>query len=297
MKSKVSVIIPVLNAAGLLKRVLTSLSEQSYPKELTEIIVVDNGSTDNSINVAKSFDVKLVTELNRKSPYAARNIGFDHATGSIIALTDANKIPDKHWIEQGVEAMEANNADLAGGQISFELGEKSTAAHICDAITYNNNRYFVIEQKRSAAGNLFFKKELLDEIGMFPDIFRSGMDIWWTAKAVNAGHKIVFADKSVVYCQPRGLQSLLKKSWRVGVLHPVIFQQQGRSLFYILGQTFRTFAPPKVHELRQKLQKIEHPYSLASVWGVAWLNRIMMGFGRIRGLTNLSKQIDVPPEK
>lgn len=297
MKRKVSVIIPVLNAAGLLKRVLTSLSEQTYPQELIEIIVVDNGSSDDSVKVAKSFDVKLVTELNRKSPYAARNIGFDHATGSIIALTDANKIPDKHWIKEGVEAMEVNKADLAGGQISFEIGEEASAAQICDAITYNNNRYFVIEQKRSAAGNLFFKKELLDEIGSFPDIFRSGMDIWWTAKAVNAGHKIVFAEKSVVYCQPRGLKSLLKKSWRVGVLHPVIFQQQGRSLFYILGQTFRTFAPPKVHEIRQKLQKIQHPYLLASVWGVAWLNKIMMGFGRIRGLTNLSKQIDVPPEK
>lgn len=296
MNPKVSVIIPVLNAAGLLKRVLTSLSEQTYPAELTEIIVVDNGSSDASVEVAKSFGVKVYSHREKKSPYAARNLGFEQAKGSIIALTDANKIPDQRWLEEGVKAMEVNNADLAGGQISFELGEDASAAEIFDSITYNDNRMFVIEQQRSAAGNLFFKKDLLNQIGIFPDTFRSGMDIWWTGKAVKSGYKIVFAEKSIVYCQPRKLKSLLKKSWRVGVLHPVIFQQQGRSLFYILGQTFRTFAPPKSRPLKQKLDALDRSGSMGKIWSVAWLSKIMMGFGRIRGLTNLSKQIDSTPK-
>lgn len=292
MNQKVSVIIPVLNAAGLLKRVLTSLSEQTYPAELTEIIVVDNGSSDSSVDVATSFGVKVYSHREKKSPYAARNLGFEHATGSVIALTDANKIPDQKWLEEGVKALEENDAELAGGQISFELKENATSAQLYDSITYNNNRMFVVEQKRSAAGNLFFKKEVLEKIGKFPDTFRSGMDIWWTGKAVGSGCKIVFAEKSIVYCQPRKLKSLLKKSWRVGVLHPVIFRQQGKSLFYILGQTFRTFAPPKSQQIRQKLNRLDQTASAGNVWGVAWLSKIMMGFGRIRGLTNLSKQID-----
>ncbi len=292
MNQKVSVIIPVLNAAGLLKRVLTSLSEQTYPAGLTEIIVVDNGSSDSSTEVAKSLGVKVFVQKDKKSPYAARNLGFEHATGSIIALTDANKIPDKRWLQEGVKALEENDADLAGGEISFELGENASSAQLYDAVTYNNNRMFVLQQQRSAAGNLFFKKELLDEIGNFPDTFRSGMDIWWTAKAVDSGYKIIFAEKSIVYCQPRKLKSVLKKSWRVGVLHPVIFQQQGKSLAYILGQTFRTFAPPKSRDLKQKLHALDRSDSWGNIWTVAWLSKIMMGFGRIRGLTNLSKQVD-----
>ncbi|MDZ7720267.1 MAG: glycosyltransferase [Balneolaceae bacterium] len=297
MNTKVSVIIPVLNAADLLKRVLQSLSEQTYPAELTEIIVVDNGSIDKSVDVARSFGVRLYSQSDKKSPYAARNLGLEHASGSIIALTDANKIPDKRWLEEGVKALEHNNADLAGGQISFELENRATASQVYDAITYNNNRLLVRERNGSAAGNLFFKKELIKKNGKFPDTFRSGMDIWWTAKAVNAGHSIVFAENSIVYCQPRKLKSLLKKSWRVGVLHPVIFQQQGKSLFYILGQTFRTFAPPKVRVLRQKMDGLDYSTSFTKVWAVAWLNKMMMGMGRIRGLTNLSKQIDVPLEQ
>lgn len=291
MNSKVSVIIPVLNAAGLLKRVLKSLTEQTYPAELTEIIVVDNGSADESVQVAKSFGVKVYSQPDIKSPYAARNLGFEYASGSIIALTDANKIPDKRWLEEGVQAIESNNSDLAGGQISFEIYNNATASQIYDAITYNNNRRFVLEQQSSAAGNLFFKKKLLDDLGKFPDTFRSGMDIWWTAQAVQAGYKIVFAEKSIVYCQPRNLKPLLKKSFRVGVLHPVIFKQQGRSVFYILGQTFRTFAPPALKQIKEKTDQLNQNRSLVSVWGVAWLNKIMMGFGRIRGLSNLKKSI------
>lgn len=297
MNSTVSVIIPVLNAAGLLKRVLKSLSEQTYPAELIETIVVDNGSTDNSVEVAKSFGVKVYSQTDKKSPYAARNLGFEYATGSIIALTDSNKIPDRNWIEEGVCAIEVNEADLAGGQISFDLSDNPTASQVYDAITYNNNRKFVYELKASAAGNLFFKKIVLDDSGKFPDTFRSGMDIWWTAKAVQSGSKIVFAEKSIVYCQPRTLKPLLKKSFRVGVLHPVIFQQQGHSVPYILGQTFRTFAPPSLNQIKEKTSHLKQSVSQLSVWGVAWLNKMMMGFGRIRGLANLKKQIDLPLER
>lgn len=294
LNSTVSVIIPVLNAAGLLKRVLKSLSEQTYPAELIETIVVDNGSTDESVDVAKSFGVKVYSQPDKQSPYAARNLGFEYATGSVIALTDSNKIPDRKWIEEGVRAIEENDADLAGGQISFDLPENATASETYDAITYNNNSKFVHELKASAAGNLFFKKTVLDDIGKFPDTFRSGMDIWWTAKAVQSGYKIVFAEKSIVYCQPRTLKPLLKKSFRVGVLHPVIFQQQGRSVPYILGQTFRTFAPPSLHQIKEKTGQLHQKASRLTVWGVAWLNKMMMGFGRIRGLTNLKKQMDLP---
>lgn len=286
----VTIIIPVLNAASLLKKVLEALAVQTYPQELIEIIVVDNGSQDNSPDTAKSFDVNLLYETEKKSPYAARNVGFKQATGSIIALTDANKIPDKQWIEEGVASLLDKQADLAGGQILFDLEENSTSAEIYDAATYNDNRTFVLENNSSAAGNLFFRREVMEKTGPFPDQFRSGMDIWWTKNAVQKGFKIAYAEKAIVRCKPRKLSALLKKSFRVGVLHPVIFQQMGESFPYILGQTFRTFAPPKTELLKQKLKELNRAESMFSVWCVAWMCKIMMGFGRMLGLTNLDKE-------
>lgn len=275
----------------MLQKVLESLSNQTYPQELVEIIVIDNGSSDHSRDVAQSFGVAVLSETEKKSPYAARNLGFKHATGSIFALTDANKIPGERWIEEGVKSLIENDADLAGGQILFELNEKSGSAEIFDAITYNNNRMFVLERQSSAAGNLFFRREVLEKIGNFPDLFRSGMDIWWTQKAVQQGFKLVFSENAIVFCKPRKLKSLLKKSLRVGVLHPVIFQQKGASFSYILGQTFRTFAPPRIKPLKQKLSELGKSGSLPKIWWAAWLCRIMMGLGRIRGLTYLNGNI------
>lgn len=291
MNHTVSVIIPVLNAASMLQKVLDSLTKQTYPKEFIEIIVVDNGSSDNTVNVAQSFGVAVLSETEKKSPYAARNLGFKHATGSIFALTDANKVPHERWIEEGVKSIVANNAHIAGGQILFELDENPGSAEVFDAITYNNNRMFVLERHSSAAGNLFFRREVLEKTGHFPDLFRSGMDIWWTQNAVQQGFKLVFSENAIVFCKPRKLKPLLKKSLRVGILHPVIFRQKGSSFFYILGQTFRTFAPPKIKPLKQKLSQLRRSGSLPKVWCVAWMCRIMMGFGRIRGLAYLNSDI------
>lgn len=275
----------------MLQKVLPALDNQSYPKHLIEVLIVDNGSTDNSKEAAESFGVKVLSETGKKSPYAARNVGFDHASGSIIALTDANKVPDSRWIEEGVKSLNGNDADLAGGQILFDLDENPTSAELFDAITYNDNRRFVLEQQSSAAGNLFFKKDLLRKLGPFPGQFRSGMDIWWTQNAVQNGYKMVFAEKAVVYCKPRKLKSILRKSFRVGVLHPIIFKQKGKSIPYILGQTFRTFAPPKIKPLKQKLSELGKPDSLFWVWCVAWMCKTLMGSGRIRGFSHLNKNI------
>lgn len=287
----VTVIIPVLNAAFLLQKVLEALSAQSYPKQMTQIIVVDNGSSDNSAGIAESFGAKVLFETEKRTPYAARNLGFQHATGSVIALTDANKIPDKMWLEEGVRSITENNADLAGGEILFDLDENPSSAEIYDAITYNDNRRFVFEQKSSAAGNLFFRREVLDQTGSFPDHFRSGMDMWWTQQAVQNGFKLVFSEKAIVCCKPRKLNAVLKKSYRVGVLHPVTFRQKGGSFFYILGQTFRTFAPPGFNQIKQKMNNLGQQAPLFSVWAVAWMCKMMMGLGRTRGLVYLKRNI------
>lgn len=264
---------------------------QTYPQDLIEVIVVDNGSSDNSPEVAASFGARVLYELEEKSPYAARNLGLQHATGSIIAMTDANKIPDKRWIEEGLRSIISHNADLAGGEILFDLAEKPSSAQIFDAMMYNNNRMFVLERQSSAAGNLFFKREVIEEIGPFPGNFRSGMDIWWTQNAVQKGFKLVFAEKSIVYCSPRNFKAVAKKSWRVGVFHPVIFKQKGKSFLYILGQTFRSFAPPKIEPLKKKILDLDQAASILKIWCIAWASKIMMGFGRIRGLAFTNKEV------
>lgn len=83
----VSVVIPCLDDAALLRRCLASLAEQEMPAE--EIIVVDNGSSDDSAEVARAGGARVVPELRRGITWATRT-GFDAATGDVLLRLDAD---------------------------------------------------------------------------------------------------------------------------------------------------------------------------------------------------------------
>lgn len=92
----ISVIIPVYNRENLVTSCIESILKQTY--EHREIIVVDDGSTDNTLNVVKQYqnDIKIIHIKNGGSP-AARNAGLKHASGDYIAYIDSDDTwrPDK----------------------------------------------------------------------------------------------------------------------------------------------------------------------------------------------------------
>jgi len=87
MAKLISIIIPMFNEEGHIEDCLQSLKKQSY-KDL-EIIVVDDGSADNSIEIAKKFDVKVLAQ-NHKGPGTARNLGASHSKGDILVFVDSD---------------------------------------------------------------------------------------------------------------------------------------------------------------------------------------------------------------
>jgi len=94
----ISVVIPALNEEKYLARCLNSLVRQSR-KEPIEIIVVDGGSTDRTIQVAKEYANKVLVEPARPVG-AARNIGAKQADGDILAFVDADTIACEEWLEE-----------------------------------------------------------------------------------------------------------------------------------------------------------------------------------------------------
>ena len=289
MIPKISVIIPVLNNSKQLRCTLQALSEQTYPSEKMEVIVVDNGSDEPIEPYTSNFDVILLREVQNKSPYAARNRGLEIASGSIIALTDANKTPDKRWIEEGVKTLVDNDADLVGGEIRFDLPDNCTASERFDSLYFNNNRNLVLKKGSSVTGNLFIKKELIDSVGIFPGHFRSGMDIWWSQNAIRKGYKLVFSEKAVVWCRPRKLRELLKKSYRVGKTHPYIFKESGQTNLQVLIIILKTFSPPKFSWIPEKNLMNESVWFRTKIWFVAWSYKLYLGSGRLTGLKYILK--------
>lgn len=128
----ISIVIPVLNAARLLPGCLESIRRLERGGQGLEILVVDNGSTDDTASVARERGATVLTE-SRPGPYAARNRGAAAARGEIIAFTDADCILDSGW----AMALEAAMAQLdavcglslgaAGGRIARLVQERYEA--------------------------------------------------------------------------------------------------------------------------------------------------------------------------
>ncbi|MEN8106978.1 MAG: glycosyltransferase [Pseudomonadota bacterium] len=114
--SSVSVIIPVLNGATTITRTLGALVSQAGAPTQTEIIVVDNGSTDNTRKVVTQFDVTLLDEKTR-GPSAARNHGLHAATGEVIVYLDADTLPTRSWLAELTAAFDDPEVIIAGGRV------------------------------------------------------------------------------------------------------------------------------------------------------------------------------------
>lgn len=104
----VSVVIPAYNEEKEIGECLSSLSKQSYSKK--EIIVVDDGSTDKTAEIASSFKNVRLVKGQHKGPGTARNLGVKHAKGKIIVLVDADMTFDRNYIKELISPILAGEA-------------------------------------------------------------------------------------------------------------------------------------------------------------------------------------------
>lgn len=119
----VSVVIPVKDDAVLLRRCLDALAVQRVLPD--EIVVVDNGSTDASAEVAQEFGARVVAEPAPGIPAASAR-GFDAAVGEVIARLDADCVPPPDWIERIRDAFEADaGLDAITGPARFVDGPRA----------------------------------------------------------------------------------------------------------------------------------------------------------------------------
>lgn len=127
----VSIIVPVYNAQDYLSYCIESLINQSYRN--LEIILVDDGSTDDSVQICDTYaaqDSRIhVIHQQNGGISRAQNAGLDHAMGTYIAFADNDDILDAHNIEYLVHALESTGADMSKGRWQqFGVSELDTIA-------------------------------------------------------------------------------------------------------------------------------------------------------------------------
>ena len=281
----ISVVVPVYNGDRIVGNCVESLLNQSYPKDNYEIIVVDNGSTDNTRAIIKKYPVKMLIEDSIKSSSAARNNGIKHAKGEVIAFVDADCVAYPTWLEGGVRALLEQSADLAGGNVEFFYNEKSSA-ELYDSITNMQNKYEIKENNVAKTANLFVGSDVFKEIGLFSETMISGGDVAWTYKATSNGYTLVYAENAVVKHPARNLLSLVKKHYRVGKGHFDIWLTGGKQKKDLVKGIVSLF-PPRLKTVKKLVEErgtIEMKKHLIGMWSVATIIRLSSDIGRISSL-------------
>ncbi len=119
---KASVIVPAYNSAAAIAACLESLKTLHYPDY--ETIVIDDGSTDSTAQIAESAGARVI-RIEHRGLAAARNAGTEAASGEIVAFIDSDARADADWLYHLVEAITRRGAAAAGGP--------NFAPHDCDA--------------------------------------------------------------------------------------------------------------------------------------------------------------------
>lgn len=283
----VSVVVPVRNSPRRIASCIEALLTQSYPKDRAQLLVVDNDSSDNTREVVESYPVTLLKDNTVHSPYAARNVGIAVATGEIIALTDANCVPAVDWVESGVRTLLDSGADLAGGRVNFTFSREPTVGEIVDALTNVDVRASIDNHRACMTGNLFVRRTVFAEVGVFDPRVRSGGDMRWTRRATDAGYRLEYAPSAEVSYPARPLGALLSKQYRVGCGVPGVWSSFGMNRARMAGLIVRGLMPMPPGRLAVLSRERGTPrtsHSLVRLWLAVWLCKVVRSAGCTLGV-------------
>ncbi len=111
----ISVVIPTLNSERTLQECLSNIVNQDYPKEKIETIIIDAGSTDGTLKIARQFQVNRILTNPLKTGEAGKSVGAKAAKNDIIALVDSdNLLEGKDWLRRMVEPF--NDAEIIASE-------------------------------------------------------------------------------------------------------------------------------------------------------------------------------------
>ena len=197
----VSVIIPVFNDSERLQKCLEALQNQTYPQDLYEVIVVDNGSDESIESVVNQFNQALAAYESTPGSYAARNKGISLAKGEVLAFTDSDCLPAYNWLETGVKhLLSVPNCGLVAGKINmfFKDPNRPRAVELYDSITYLDQKQYIEQYNFGATANLFTFKKVFQDVGLFNHQLKSWGDKEWGNRVFSFDYSIIYADDCCV---------------------------------------------------------------------------------------------------
>ncbi len=196
---RVSVVVPAFNAGKTLGECLSALGRQSAEPGSYEIIVVDDGSRDDTSKVAESFPVRCIRQQNA-GPASARNRGACEARGEIVLFTDSDCVPDPGWISEMTRPFADPGVSAVKG--AYRTEQRSLAARF--AQVEFEERFDLLRKAPSIdmvdTYSAAYRREVFREAGGFDESFpvANNEDTELSYRLSREGRKMVFNPAAVV---------------------------------------------------------------------------------------------------
>jgi len=241
----ISVIVPVHNGEKLIGACLRALSEQTVAHDAYELIVVDDGSTDQTGSVVGQYRALLVRQ-EQQGPAAARNAGAAVARGEILLFTDADCVPDPDWIEQ--MSAPFRDPEISGVRGRYRCDQTEPTARFAQ-LEYEH-KYERLKKKpfvdfidTSSAG---YRRDVFKQQGGFPVLFEtaSGEDTDLSYRLAEKGFRLVFNPRAVVaHRHPAALGEYLRRKYKTAVWRVFLYDRHP-------GKMIRDSHTPQVLKLQ-----------------------------------------------
>lgn len=224
----VSIIIPVRNRPMEIEACLDSLSQLIYPSEKLEIIVVDDASTDNTLQSVSKFPVRLIALKENKQASFCRNLAAREARGTILAFIDSDCLADPLWLQDLIPAFKDSSLGAVGGMVDayfkkssldrYEEVKSSLIVGLRVRRSLEDEKFFYLP-----SCNLLVRRNLFLELGGFREELFVGEDVDFCWRLQDAGHHVEFRPVGRVFHKHRNrLKPFCARRFDYGTSEPLL---------------------------------------------------------------------------
>jgi glycosyltransferase involved in cell wall biosynthesis len=234
MEPRISIIVPCYNEAGFIKKLLQNIVEQDYPREKTEVYIVDGMSIDGTREIISDFIksysyIHLLDNEKRYVPFAL-NKGISISTGEVIIRMDVHADYPTDYVSRLVQSLYQLNADNVGGSWITLPGDstvKSLAIASALASPFGvGNAYYRLNQNATREVDTVpfgcYHREVFDRISLFDEDLLRNQDDSFNANLIKNGGKIfLIPDIKIRYYARTSVKSTLKMFYQYGLFKPL----------------------------------------------------------------------------
>jgi glycosyltransferase involved in cell wall biosynthesis len=192
----ITVCVSTRNRAALLSRLLDALTHQALAVDDFEVIVVNDGSTDDTATVLGEFEasgrlrLRSFSHETSKGPAAGRNAAWQAASAPYIAFTDDDCVPTSEWLRAGYSQIAASGSSVVVGSVLPNPDQLTHAGPFAHTWTIRKH-----EIRGFATANIFYRREDLESLGGFDERYKNP-----ACEDTDLGLRAEAAGIAVAYC-------------------------------------------------------------------------------------------------